>query len=76
MVSLKFLQSVLGIELRKEGEPHDCVNDARAAMKLVLAKLEHGFNDPITLPTNDVSWKHLIKLYFHEGINNVMCVLL
>ncbi|KAK1287355.1 Small RNA degrading nuclease 3 [Acorus calamus] len=41
---------VLGSEVRKEGEPHNCLEDARAAMKLVLAKLEHGFNDPILIP--------------------------
>lgn len=76
MVSLKFLQSVLGIELRKEGEPHDCINDACAAMKLVLAKLEHGFNDPITLPKNDVSFKFLIMLHFHQDINSLISVLL
>ncbi|KMZ66199.1 RNA exonuclease [Zostera marina] len=59
-------KSVLGIELRKEGEPHDCINDACAAMKLVLAKLEHGFNDPITLPKNDVPKADQTKLFLHR----------
>lgn len=33
---------MLGYELRKEGSPHNCLDDACAAMKLVLARLEHG----------------------------------
>lgn len=40
-------KAVLGFEVRKKGEPHDCRKDAEAAMKLVLAKLEHGFHDLI-----------------------------
>ncbi|XP_074577581.1 small RNA degrading nuclease 1-like [Curcuma longa] len=43
---------VLGFPVRNDGEPHDCLNDAQAAMKLVLAKLEHGYEDPIV--TTDV----------------------
>lgn len=50
-------QSVLGCALRIEGEPHDCLNDAKAAMKLVLAKLEHGFDDPISIVDNNVCKK-------------------
>ncbi|XP_042481309.1 small RNA degrading nuclease 1-like isoform X2 [Macadamia integrifolia] len=52
--SLKDLcKSVLGYELRKEGAPHNCLDDALAAMKLVLAKIEHGFDDVIMLPRRD-----------------------
>lgn len=32
----------MGYELRKDGDPHNCMNDACAAMKLVLALLERG----------------------------------
>lgn len=51
---LSFWQSVLGFAVREDGEPHNCLNDARAAMKLVLAKLEHGFDDPIEASGNNV----------------------
>lgn len=37
-----FLQSVLGYEVRMPGAAHNCLDDACAAMKLVLAKPEHG----------------------------------
>lgn len=40
--------------MRKDGEPHNCLHDAQAAMKLVLAKLEHGFDDPITIAAKTV----------------------
>lgn len=45
----RLCQAVLGYEVRKEGEPHNCRKDAEAAMRLVLAKLEHGFNDLINV---------------------------
>ncbi|XVF59361.1 hypothetical protein PTKIN_Ptkin07bG0269500 [Pterospermum kingtungense] len=35
-------KSVLGYEVRKQDAVHDCLDDACAAMKLVIAKLEHG----------------------------------
>ncbi|KAE8701193.1 Small RNA degrading nuclease 3 [Hibiscus syriacus] len=35
-------KSVLGYEVRKPGAAHNCLDDACAAMKLVLAKLERG----------------------------------
>ncbi|KAG0461683.1 hypothetical protein HPP92_021980 [Vanilla planifolia] len=63
--SLKNLcKAVLGYELRKEGEPHDCKRDAEAAMKLVLAKLEHGFEDPIEVAM--VSDSQRSKLLLHR----------
>lgn len=46
---------MLGYEVRKKGDPHNCVDDACAAMKLVLAKLESGFDNPIPLVLEDVS---------------------
>uniref|UniRef100_A0A0D9WAE2 Exonuclease domain-containing protein n=1 Tax=Leersia perrieri TaxID=77586 RepID=A0A0D9WAE2_9ORYZ len=47
-------KSVLGYAVREEGEPHNCLKDAEAAMNLVLAKLKHGFNDPIEIARNNV----------------------
>lgn len=42
-----FLQSILGHEVRKEGSAHNCVHDAAAAMKLVLAVVEKGVDTTI-----------------------------
>lgn len=44
----------MGYDLRKEGAPHNCLDDARAAMKLVLAKLESKVDDVITEANEDV----------------------
>lgn len=49
-----FCQSVLGCGVRNEGAPHNCLDDACAAMKLVLAKLKHGFDEPIAIETKNV----------------------
>ncbi|KAG6767014.1 hypothetical protein POTOM_028193 [Populus tomentosa] len=48
------IQSVLGYELRKAGDPHNCLDDACAAMKLVLAKIERGVDNYIPLIQPDV----------------------
>ncbi|KAG4176084.1 hypothetical protein ERO13_A11G230304v2 [Gossypium hirsutum] len=69
-------KSVLGYEVRKPGAAHNCLDDACAAMKLVLAKLERG---EITL-VPDVSQHereklllHRIPVYVHrEEISNVI----
>ncbi|GJU99736.1 small RNA degrading nuclease 1 [Tanacetum coccineum] len=61
-----YLISVLGYELRKEGEPHDCVEDARAAMKLVLAKIETGVDDTAPVKQNDVNETDGTKLLCHR----------
>ena len=57
------LQSVLGYELHKEGEPLDCVEDARAAMKLVLAKIEIGIDDAAPVQQNDVSMELILCVF-------------
>jgi hypothetical protein len=44
----------LGYSVR-EGEPHNCLKDAEAAMNLVLAKLKNEFNDPIEIAASIVS---------------------
>ena len=43
MIPSLFWRFVLDYELRKKGDPHNCVDDAFAAMKLVLVKIKHGF---------------------------------
>lgn len=48
-----FLQSVLDEELRMVGAAHNCVHDAAAAMKLVLAVVEKGVETSI-LQTEEV----------------------
>lgn len=58
------MQSVLGYEVRKEGAPHDCLEDARAAMKLVLAKIEGGDDNnkpvPLLKQTNETDGMKLL----------------
>lgn len=49
------MQSVLGCEVRKTGAPHNCVDDARAAMKLVLALIERGIDSDMLVTQEDVS---------------------
>ncbi|KAJ8764501.1 hypothetical protein K2173_006241 [Erythroxylum novogranatense] len=60
-------KSVLGYELREGGAPHNCQDDAIAAMKLVLAKIESGV-DHEPLVEQDV--KHVpeetAKLLLHR----------
>lgn len=53
--NVHFLQFVLGYEVRKEGAPHNCLDDALAAMKLVLAIIERGVDNAIQLVQEDVS---------------------
>ncbi|VAH37847.1 unnamed protein product [Triticum turgidum subsp. durum] len=47
-------KSVCGYSVREDGEPHNCLKDAEAAMNLVTAKLKHGFNDPIEIAENSI----------------------
>ncbi|KAJ4958041.1 hypothetical protein NE237_025152 [Protea cynaroides] len=58
-------KSVLGYDLRKVGAPHNCLDDACAAMKLVLAKIEHGFDDAIMLRHKSVPETEQKKLLLH-----------
>ncbi|TKW07322.1 hypothetical protein SEVIR_7G297803v4 [Setaria viridis] len=60
-------KSVLGYSVREEGEPHNCLKDAEAAMNLVLAKLKHGFNDPIEVAVSGViTESDSLKLLAHR----------
>ncbi|XP_026455911.1 small RNA degrading nuclease 1-like isoform X2 [Papaver somniferum] len=47
-------KTVLGYDLRESGAPHNCLADAQAAMKLVLAKLENKFDVVIPLKIKEV----------------------
>ncbi|KAL0343732.1 UNVERIFIED_CONTAM: Small RNA degrading nuclease 3 [Sesamum angustifolium] len=40
-------KAMLGYELRQKGNPHNCLDDACAAMKLVLARVEGRIDDVI-----------------------------
>lgn len=57
---------VLGYELREEGKPHICLDDAIAAMKLTLAKLDRGLNDPLDMGDLEVNEADFSKLYIHK----------
>ncbi|XP_071703169.1 small RNA degrading nuclease 1 [Rutidosis leptorrhynchoides] len=59
-------KSILGYEVRKEGAPHDCLEDARAAMKLVLAKIEGGVDDTTPSTQNEVYEADAMKLLCHR----------
>ncbi|CAI9766915.1 unnamed protein product [Fraxinus pennsylvanica] len=53
-------KAVLGYELRKEGSPHNCLDDACAAMKLVLARFEHAADGVIPEEVKDVDTAKLL----------------
>ncbi|XP_044968230.1 small RNA degrading nuclease 1-like [Hordeum vulgare subsp. vulgare] len=59
-------KSVCGYSVREDGEPHNCLKDAEAAMNLVTAKLKHGFNDPIEIAENSVPEPDQMKLLAHR----------
>ncbi|XP_074573880.1 LOW QUALITY PROTEIN: small RNA degrading nuclease 1-like [Curcuma longa] len=62
---------VLGFPVRNDGEPHNCLNDAQAAMKLVLAKLKHGYEDPIVTTDVEMPRNDLAKLLLHNIPNEL-----
>ncbi|QDP16904.1 hypothetical protein Tsubulata_060008 [Turnera subulata] len=67
-------KAVLGYELRKEGSPHNCLDDACAAMKVVLAKIERGVDTEIPLIQEhgkDVWETEMAKLLIHRIPANV-----
>ncbi|XP_054808522.1 small RNA degrading nuclease 3-like isoform X2 [Prosopis cineraria] len=59
-------KAVLGYEVREAGAPHNCRDDATAAMKLVLAKIEHGVDYAIPLPQPLVVESDMAKLLLHK----------
>ncbi|KAL8531844.1 hypothetical protein ACS0TY_008447 [Phlomoides rotata] len=62
-------KAMLGYELRKKGNPHNCLDDACAAMKLVLAKLEGKTGDVIA---EEVKELDVAKLLVHRIPSNVL----
>ncbi|KAL6224861.1 hypothetical protein ACLB2K_003716 [Fragaria x ananassa] len=59
-------KAVLGYEVRKKGSPHNCLDDACAAMKLVLAKVEREVGDTIPSVQEDVPEINTAKLLLHR----------
>ncbi|XP_027334795.1 small RNA degrading nuclease 1-like [Abrus precatorius] len=66
-------QAVLGYEVREKGAPHNCLDDACAAMKLALAKIKHGVDKEfrISLVQEPVSESEMAKLLLHRIPNTV-----
>ena len=60
----------MGYSVREEGETHNCLKDAEAAMNLVLAKLKNGFNDPIEIAASSVSTKKKMFLNLTISIDD------
>ncbi|KAL2333503.1 hypothetical protein Fmac_014716 [Flemingia macrophylla] len=69
----RLCQVVLGHEVRDNGAPHNCLDDARAAMNLVLAKIKHGVDRefPIPLVQEHVPEGEMAKLLLHKIPNTV-----
>ncbi|GAV63999.1 RNase_T domain-containing protein [Cephalotus follicularis] len=63
--------SVLGYEVRKKGAPHNCMDDASAAMKLVHARIERGIDTPVSLVQEAVPESEMAKLLIHNIPLNV-----
>ncbi|CAL1372095.1 unnamed protein product [Linum trigynum] len=62
-------ESILGYKLREEGAPHNCLDDARTAMKIVLAKLKHGVDKETPLLVSNlksVPDDELARLLVHK----------
>ncbi|CAN8229812.1 unnamed protein product [Cochlearia groenlandica] len=69
--SLNYLcKCILGYEVQKDGVAHNCVDDAEAAMKLVLAIVELGVDTSIPI-TKDILEVEKSKLYLHRIPHNV-----
>lgn len=63
--SLSYLcKAMLDFDLRKEGDPHDCLDDASAVMKLIMARLEGRIDD--VLPEEEVEVLNMGKLLVHR----------
>ncbi|KAI3451985.1 hypothetical protein Pfo_008650 [Paulownia fortunei] len=62
-------KAMLDYELRKKGNPHNCLDDACAAMKLVLARLEGRIDDVIA---EEVKELDMAKLLLHRIPVNIL----
>jgi hypothetical protein len=58
----------LGYEVRKKGASHDCLDDACATMKLVLAKIKHGVDKPFPLTLVQEPVSHCIVYFFQYRV--------
>ncbi|GLU13516.1 hypothetical protein SLE2022_301490 [Rubroshorea leprosula] len=63
-------ESVLGYEVREQGAAHNCLDDACAAMKLVLSQPKHG--DGILLVHQDAPKAETAKLLLHRIPINIL----
>ncbi|XP_076952364.1 small RNA degrading nuclease 3-like [Bidens hawaiensis] len=61
-------KAVLGSEVRKDGATHDCLDDARYAMKLVVAKLDGKGDSDMLIQVHDAN---AMKLLCHRIPINV-----
>ncbi|XP_019424456.1 PREDICTED: small RNA degrading nuclease 1-like [Lupinus angustifolius] len=58
-------KAVLGDDVREKGATHSCLDDACAAMKLVLAKIELGVDRVIPLIEEPIPESEIAKLLLH-----------
>ncbi|XP_019085553.1 PREDICTED: small RNA degrading nuclease 1-like [Camelina sativa] len=68
-------KSMLGYEVQKAGVSHDCVHDAAATMKLVLALIEKRIGTTISQSKEDLEAKKS-RLFVHKIPHNVPSELL
>ncbi|KAI4314997.1 hypothetical protein L6164_027851 [Bauhinia variegata] len=59
-------KAVLGYEVRKKCAPHNCLDDAHAAMKLVLAMIEQGVDKLTPLVQEHILECEMTKLLIHN----------
>ncbi|KAK0603634.1 hypothetical protein LWI29_007020 [Acer saccharum] len=64
-------KAILGYEIRKQGSPHNCVDDACAAMKLALAVIERGVDCVVREDKLQVPQTERAKLLLHRIPTNV-----
>lgn len=69
--NVSFWQSVLGYEVREKGAPHNCLDDACAAMKLVLAVIERGCDTNILCLHGNVSFYTYYLSFCDVAITNL-----
>ncbi|MED6192812.1 hypothetical protein PIB30_013707 [Stylosanthes scabra] len=60
-------KAVLGYEVRKDGAPHNCLDDARATMELLLARVKHGVDKDFPVQLQEpVSESDMARLFLHN----------
>ena len=58
--------------LRQEGAPHDCEQDAAAAMQLVNYAIQHGVPPPMEAPQVKASLPCLMDLATNQIMHNMI----